>query len=63
MKTIQQIRDELAAAGKPVQTAQLYRYFRRFNISPAQRMRPAQYPEDTTTRILAGLGITRKEGV
>lgn len=63
MKTLQQIRDELAAAGKPVSPAQLYRYFRRFNITYAVRLRPAQYPEDTTTRILEGLGITRKEGV
>lgn len=60
MKPIKQIRDELAAAGKPVQTAQLYRYFRRFNISPAVRLRPAQYPDDTAARILQGLGLGKE---
>lgn len=59
MKTIQQIREELAAAGKPVSVPQLYRYFRRLGLQPVARMRPALYPEDTAAQILAALGLVK----
>lgn len=62
MKTLQAVREDLAQAGKPVQTAQLYRYLRRFNLQPLTATRPKFYPDDTAARILEGIGIG-KEGV
>jgi hypothetical protein len=58
--TTAQILVELRKAGKPVQIAQLYRYFHKFNIQPQGCLqRPQQYPPDTACRILFGLGHTQ----
>jgi len=56
--TTNQIQDSLAAAGKSVQKAQLYRYFRAFKISPlGVAQKPQQYPADSADVILSGLGL------
>ena len=55
--TTEQILQELRNAGKPVQIAQLYRYFIKLKIAPSGiRQRPQHYPPDTTTKILLSLG-------
>jgi hypothetical protein len=56
--TTAQIKNTLAAAGKPVGTSQLYVYLNRLKIRPRARLRPAIYPADTPRRILRFMGIT-----
>jgi hypothetical protein len=52
-----QIHQQLSEAGKPIKSAQLDRYLRRFKIKPqGVRLRPQQFPADSTRRILLGLG-------
>ena len=56
--TTNKIRETLRLAGKSIETAQLYRYFRQFNIRPlAVRQRPQQYPAEAATIILQNLGL------
>lgn len=60
--TFQQIHEALAAAGKPVADAQLYRYLRACEIKPAGRnQRPQQYPDNSAWLIRRWLGISPNE--
>ena len=56
--TLVDLQKALRAGGKPVKSAQVFRYVMRFGIKPIGiRQRPQQYPDDSARRILAGLGL------
>ncbi len=56
--TFTEIKTSLAAAGKPVEDAQLYRYLRAFRIKPVGVLtRPRNYPEGSAELILTHLGL------
>ena len=56
--TFNEIQSALAAAGKPVKEAQLYRYFRNFKIQQVGiRQKPRRYADDSAQIILAKLGL------
>ena len=56
--TFTELQSALAAGGKPVKEAQIFRYLKRLHISQVGRnQRPAHYPPDTAVRILTDLGL------
>jgi hypothetical protein len=56
--TTEQIRSDLERAGKPISRAMLYKLFAALKIAPrGARECPAQYPEDTSARLIARYGL------